>query len=36
MWETATVKVTLRNREKPGDRKFVIGIDYKNAGAVLN
>lgn len=26
----------LREWEKPGDRKFAIGNDYKNAGAILN
>ena len=34
--ETAIVKDTLVNWEKPGDRKFAVGNDYKNAGAILH
>lgn len=35
-FEEKSMRDTLENGEKPQDRKFAFGNNYKNAGAILN
>lgn len=35
-FEKKSMRDTLENGEKPHDRKFAFGNNYKNAGAILN